>query len=249
VLKIGADDDKISWLQAECKKMVDNGKLTASEKSEVLDQLTRNISTSTEEIDKATAAGDPPKKMEKMNEKKTALLERKKAVAAINPITYRLRHSDEIQKLQMQLCALLALEEKGRSCSLTLADLKQLETKSTLEEQIAALQASSRGWFLTDVEFQTMADMDVNEGKTKYAAKVKKQQGGSGAKKPAAQGSSAGTSKAASAAGGGKYTPANANAWATIGVKKAVPQPSSKKAGGGKGGFAAAFGGDSDEDD
>jgi hypothetical protein len=118
--------------------------------------------------------------------------------------------------------------------------------------QIAALQGSSRGWFLSDEEFQSMADLDINEAKAKYAAKAKKQASGGAAKKPASLGGgTSGASKASTASSaGGKYTASSTNAWSTIGVKKAVPQPSKKAGGGAKGSFAAAFGNeDSDGDD
>jgi polyhydroxyalkanoate synthesis regulator phasin len=116
--------------------MVDGGKLTSAEKTEVLEHLTHNIASCTEEIEKCKAAGENAKKIEKLNEKKAAIVERKNAVNAVAPITHRLKHSDEIQKLEMQVLALHALEEKGRSCSLTIADLKLLENKSTLESQV-----------------------------------------------------------------------------------------------------------------
>jgi polyhydroxyalkanoate synthesis regulator phasin len=132
----GVDDEKITWLQGEIKKMVDGGKLTSAEKTEVLEHLTHNIASCTEEIEKCKAAGENAKKIEKLNEKKAAIVERKNAVNAVAPITHRLKHSDEIQKLEMQVLALHALEEKGRSCSLTIADLKLLENKSTLESQV-----------------------------------------------------------------------------------------------------------------
>jgi polyhydroxyalkanoate synthesis regulator phasin len=67
--------------------MVDGGKLTSAEKTEVLEHLTHNIASCTEEIEKCKAAGENAKKIEKLNEKKAAIVERKNAVNAVAPIT------------------------------------------------------------------------------------------------------------------------------------------------------------------
>ena len=148
----GADAEKISWLQGEVKKMVDEGKLTASEKEELLSSLEANVKVIDEE--KAAAAKEgKEKKVEALEAKKQGVVTRKGVVQKIEPVQHRLKHSDEVQKLRLRLLPLLVLEDKGRSCSLTLADLKTLEEKSDLEEKIQGLEAASRGWWEDDADF------------------------------------------------------------------------------------------------
>eukprot|EP01035_Chromulina_nebulosa_P030499 gene30499-40527_t len=104
----GVDNEKIAWLQADIKDMVDKGQLTAAEKTELLSSLDANLTSVNAEIADAEAE-KKPKKVEKLQQKKIT-----------EPIRHRLRHGDEIQKLRVKLFPMLALEEKGRSMSLTM---------------------------------------------------------------------------------------------------------------------------------
>ena len=223
--------------QGEIKKYVDEGRLSASEKEELLKQLDSNLAATVEEVTKANAEGKP-KKVEKLEEKRQGIITRKEAVSKIQPIQHRLKHGDEVQKLRVKLFPLLALEDKGRSMSLTLQDLKTLEEKSDIEAAIAGFEAASRGWFEEDEDFQARCALEAKEAKAKYSAKVK----ATGAKKGGGSGLSGKSGTA------GKSGASGAGGWSTVGVAK----KSGSSGGGAKksaaGGFAAAFGNDSDSD-
>ena len=141
----GADAEKIAWLQGEVKKMVDEGKLTASEKEELLLSLDANIKTINEEQAIATKE-EKPKKVELLETKKQGILTRKGVVQKIEPIQHRLKHGEEVQKLRSKILPLIALEDKGRSMSLSLADLQAVGEKGEIEEKITQLENASRGW-------------------------------------------------------------------------------------------------------
>lgn len=230
----GADAEKITWLQGEIKHMVDEGKLTRLEKKELMQTIEGNLTAVVKEIEEATVEAKP-KKVEKLAVKKDTILARKAAVEALTPIQHRLAQSEQIQKLYMRLFPLLALEDKGRSMSLTLADLKTLEEKSDIEDAIHGLEAASRGWFVEEADFSAMCQTEAQEARDKYNKKA-----AAGVKKP-----SGGSSSLGSKAGAGKST---ATGWGTVTGKKAASggagSSGAKKAT--SSGFAAAFESDSD---
>ena len=135
----------------------------------------------------------------------------------------------QIRKLRLRLLPLLALEDKGRSVSLTLADLKTLEDKSELEAAIAALEAASRGWYLSDEDFAAMCRLEQEEAAKKHRDLVRAQ-----------------AAKGAKAGGGPK--PAAGSGWVNVGAaSKAVTGPGSRAAASRGSSFAAAF--DNDDSD
>jgi polyhydroxyalkanoate synthesis regulator phasin len=231
----GADAEKITWLQGEIKHMVDEGKLTAAEKQDLLQSIDGNLTAVCKEIEEASSE-NKPKKVEKLAVKKDAIVARKAAVTAITPIKHRLSQSEAIQKLYMRLFPLLALEDKGRSMSLTLADLKTLEEKSDIEDAIRNLENVSRGWFVDEADFAALCQAEAAEARDKY---VKKQQAAAGKKTGGAKTTSSLGGKSGGATGG----------WGTVPMKKGGSGAASGGAAkAGKGGFAAAFGNQSDSD-
>jgi len=229
----GSDKEKIAYLQSIIKTMVDEGKLTASEKIELLASLDTSLATVEEEIKVATAE-NKPKKVEKLQEKKQTQLTRKEFVSKLQPIQYRLKHGQEVLRLRLRLLPLLTLEEKSSSMSLTLADLKTLSEKPDLEAEISRLESASRGWFEDEADHQLLCQAEEREAKVKYAAFLKTQ----AAKKPASSGGTQGRS-----GGGG-----SGSAWGTVGgggKKSSGSSAAPKKAT--KSGFSA-FGNDSDSD-
>lgn len=168
----GVDGDKIKWLQSEIKALVDAGNLTQSEKDELKTSLESNLDNIKDEIELAKK-DEKPKKVEKLEEKRTAIIARIAAVSDIKPKQLRLRHADEILRLRLKLLPLLAVEDKGRSMSLTLADLKTLEQKSDIEEKINCLENASRGWFEDEEDFQSKIEIEIKEAKAKYDSKTK----------------------------------------------------------------------------
>jgi polyhydroxyalkanoate synthesis regulator phasin len=225
--------DKINSLQNLIKEMVDQGHLTNKEKSELLKSIEHNITATKEEIE-ATKKENKPKKVEKLEAKLEASVARKGMVEKISPLQPRLEFGDEIRKLYYKIFPLSTIEEKSRSMSLTLADLKLLEEKPDLESQIIEFQNKSKGWFEEDSDFQERCQFEETEAKRLFKhrqaeKKNKPSSSSSGGVKP--------VSKPAS----------SLNAWTTIGKKPsgatggfagAAKKPSSS--------YAAAFDDDSD---
>lgn len=226
----GSDEEKITWLQNAIKEMVDQGEVTAREKTEILKNIEQNLANLHTEIE-AAKAENKPKKVEKLEEKKAAALTRKAFVEKIAAIPPRLRHGEDIRKLYMKLFPLQVLEDKGRSMSLTLQDLKLLEPKVDIENEIKELENESRGWFEVDEDFTERCQYEEKEARAAYKKKVesaKKSSSSGGAKNGT-------TSKVGSSSG-----------WATVTKKPAgssQSKPAAKKA---TTGFAAAFDDDSD---
>ena len=94
-------DDKILWLQAEIKAMVDAGKLTKDEKAELISSIENNLAAVQEELSANTNANAGKKSLE---QKIANISSRKEKVAKIEPVIYRLKHGDEIQKYRFVLC-------------------------------------------------------------------------------------------------------------------------------------------------
>jgi hypothetical protein len=230
----GSDDEKIAWLQNELKAMIESGQLTAREKSELLKQMENNLSTVTSEIESAKTEGKP-KKAEKAEAKRETILSRKMVVEKISPIPPRLKNGDQIRKLYMKVFPLQALEEKGRSMSLTLADLKLLEEKMDIESEIKSFEQSSRGWFEDDEEFTERCQYEEKEARATFKQKMSEQK---------KSGNNGGKSSSSTIAKSN-----SSNAWSTIGKKSSGTsglgvKPAAKKA---TSAFAAAFdGSDSD---
>lgn len=227
-----SDNEKITWLQSEIKDMVDTSKLTTSEKEELLLSLESNLKSLNDEITEAQKE-KKDKKVEKLIIKKDSIITRKEFVSKITTIQHRLKFGDEIQKLRIKLFSLVALEEKGRSMSLTLADLTLLSDKSDIEKNISELEANSRGWFETDEDFQAKCKFEEKEAKTKYNNKLKLK--------------SNSNNKSSTSKSSNNNNKNSSTSWSTIAVKKTSTANNNnsnvKKS---SSGFAAAFDSDSD---
>lgn len=199
----GSDEQKMQWLQEDIKMMAESGKLTPDEKSELLTTISHNLETVTAEIASASAANKTAL-VTKLEAKKQFILARKAKIEAAAAVSHPLKFASEIQKCYLQLFPLLALEEKSRSMSLTMADLKALEAKHDLEESAAGYAKASRCWMETDEEWQARVDATKREAKTLYDKRVKT------TKKPVSVGSKTGTA--------GKM--AVKSDWSTVGTKK-----------------------------
>ena len=226
---------------------MDEGCLIASEKEELLITIDENLASVTEEIVTATAE-EKPKKVEKLQEKLKGIQARKIVVQKIQPIQHRLKHGDEILKLRVKVLPMMALEDKGRSMSLTLADLKSIEEKSDIETDIAHLESVSRGWFEDEADFLLKCKVEEKEAKSRYNAKLKAQAGkkGGGSASSGILSGNRGTQKSSSS---GSSSSVGAGGWSSIGVKKPTNTSSIGVKKVASSGFAAAFGGgDSDSD-
>ena len=224
------------------------GHLTSSEKEELLLSIDENLTSVTNEVTTAKTGGLPPKVVEKLEEKLQAVTARKAAVQKIQAIHHRLKHCDDILKLRVKVLPLMALEDKGRSMSLTLADLKSIEEKSDLEADIAHLENASRGWFEDEADFLLKCKIEEKESKARYAAKIKAQAGKKGGGSASA-GILSGRTGTQKSSGSSSHTSSSSSmgvgSWASIGVKKASV-PVNRSSAAAKSGFAAAFDSDSD---
>ena len=211
----GEDEAKINFLQMEIKGMVDAGELLASEKEEILTNMTKNI-------EEAKAAGQT-KKVETITARKAAL-------EKMEPLKPQLRLGDKIQKLRVKLLGLKAVEDKQKSMSLTMADLQALGEKGEIEGQITELENKSRCWFETDEDFAVRCAYEAKEAErlaTKKKPAPAKKGLGSGGRKAPPPTKKTSYASAMSFAGIGQKRAGGGNA-----VKKPAPS------------FASAFSGD-----
>lgn len=235
----GCDKEKIAWLQGEMKTMVDSNQLTPAEKKDLLQSVDNNLKLVDEEISKVNPA--QVLKLQKLEEKKQGIVARKSVVEKMPTYQRRLRFGDEIQKLFLKIFPLVDLEEKGKSTSLTLADLKTLEEKPALEDNIQGLQSASKGWFEEDSDFQAMCEFEAAEARQKYIKKLKDKQ-----PKKASSGAATSGGATKSSSSTAKYV-TSASAWSSVGVaKKSGTSTQSASKSRGQSGFAALGGDDSD---
>lgn len=160
----------------------------------------------------------------------------------------------------MRLFPLLALEDKGRSMSLTLADLKLLEEKGDIEAAIAQCEQASKGWFEEEEDFRIKCALELKEAKIKYNNRVKKSSGGGGSSSHSSGGSGAkkGTNKitgpnvgrsTAASSGPTSLSGIGGGGWSTVKKPSGTTNSVNKKGPATNSGFAAAFGGSDSEDD
>lgn len=225
-------EQKLAWLQNQIKEMVDQGQITAREKADLLHHIEANLQSIQQEIETAKAE-NKPKKVEKLEAKREASSHRKQFVEKLSPLPPRLPRGEEIRKIYFRLFPLLAIEDKSRSMSLTMQDLKLLEEKPDLEREISRLQQESRGWFEEDSsQFQERCEFEEKEAKRVYQHRQSEKKAH---KKPSA---SASTSKSAVSSG-----------WSTVARKPGSAAPghhsTTKKTS--SSAFAAAFDDDSDD--
>jgi hypothetical protein len=161
----GCDEEKIAWLQSAVKAHVTDGRLTKREKQELLDGIVANLES------------------EKDEKKLAALKTRKDNVEKASPITYALKYGSEVVKLRVRLMAMNTLELRGKTNSLTLADLKTLEEKDSVIEQISRYENASRCWFQDEEEFAEQCSALEREASAKYEKLTQ----GAAAKKPASK--------------------------------------------------------------
>ena len=195
-----------------------------------MQQIDNNVKSLNTEINEATTEGKP-KKVEKLKSKLEPIQARKALVEKIVPIKDQLSQSEKIEKLYFKLFPLLALEDKGRSMSLTLADLKTLEDKGPIEDSIRALEVASRGWFVEDADFEGLCKRQEKTARAKFSNM-----------KPATSSSSKKVVVSSSQSSSSWATASSSKKGGSSGVSKQAVGANKKSTG-----FAAAFGG-SDSD-
>merc|ERR1712048_209378 len=152
---VGADElrEKSKFISSELQRMVEEGKLTASEKASFLEDLEVKFETINESITKAEADGKAKKVQ--MLKQQLEMLQKTQAAAksAGNASLPPLKHGTELRKLQGKLNDLMRMEKASKG-HYTMEELKRLGEKPELEEAISVLQARSRGWFEEEDVFQ-----------------------------------------------------------------------------------------------
>ena len=216
------DTEKMAFLQNNIKTMVTEGQLDASEKAELLETMTSNITSIEEEI-KAGGSG-----VEKLKVKLKNAQERKTTIEKMTPIKYSLKYTDDIVTLRLSVLKLLDIEAKGRNNALTMNDLKKLEQKDDLLEGITKYENSSKNWFQSTDEFESLCN-DVEK------LAIKRHESSSNSK------SGKSNSKSSNAAPKKPTPSASSNAWTTVGAKKPLSRNEAKNLMQSRNGFSAAF--------
>ena len=192
-------------MQSAIKAMVTTGQLTNAEKLELLEKLKTNTT----------------------NPNPTKIL----AIENIKPITYTLRYHEDIIKLRVKVMLIVDMEAKSRNTPLTLADLKIIEEKPDLIEEVDRYETASRGWFCEDAEFQLQCAATEKEAIKKFEKRLNS--------KPKSKKSTSSSTSTTKSTGGGWSTAGSASGKKTTASVKPTPTTS---------GFAAAFNMDSDSD-
>ncbi|KAL3941659.1 MAG: hypothetical protein SGBAC_004034 [Bacillariaceae sp.] len=213
-------DEKQAIIKDLMHTQVEVGAITKREKEQLLSQVSERLEKISAELVEAKA-----KKAEKLNGMKTKLEARKQMLSGITPKSlHKLKHEAEILKLQEDLKSLTETVDAAAGRLLSLKESKALARKEEVEEEIADLEAKSRGWFEDDESFEER----VNSLKKVAASQPKKAK-----KQPAS-------------------SKQHAPAWiATSSTKKGNAKSKaggSKKKSGGAGGVFAAMMLDSDSD-
>jgi hypothetical protein len=145
-LDAAALEEKQSYLSKAMEAMIDKGQLTVEEKEAVLEQLSGKM----RQLEEQLAAAESEKKA-KRAEKLGQLLDdlRAKAAAArdAKPIRRPAKFEAEMKAVRQRLAALDKLEESSKKTALPLSEVQKLTARPKLQEDLAAMQAESRGWF------------------------------------------------------------------------------------------------------
>jgi hypothetical protein len=133
-------DEKQTMVKDMMHKHVDEGRITADEKGQLLSQVNDKIGSLNKEIAEATVG----KKEKKVETLKTALkksMERKEKIEKIVPQPpQRLQHENVINKLMKEMGPLVELEEKGKGRLLTLKESQSLARKEEIMVEIEKLK-------------------------------------------------------------------------------------------------------------
>jgi len=249
-------EEKSSKVKELMQKQVDEGHITAPERSQLLSQVKERIQNLSKDISLAQE-GNKAKRVENLTVAKAKAQERLQKLESTTPSPpHALKNEAEISKLRKELEPLLDLEEGAKGRLLTLKESQAIARKDDILSEIADLevcivdivflsdvrfellinftfwrlsfQTSSRGWFETDEAFEAR----VKASESAWNARRKQ------AKKK--------TSKPSTGAAPARQ-PSAANKWVTPSAAKPKVAPKAAKPSRGGGVFAAMMM-DSDSD-
>lgn len=133
-------DEKQTYVKDQMHSQVDDGFITASEKAQLLAQVTERLETITKEIVDAEKSNQG-KKVEKLKLAKEKAEARKNKITNISPKPLpTLKHQAEIFQLRTELKPLLDLEEGAKGRLLSIKETQSLARKEEILEEIANLE-------------------------------------------------------------------------------------------------------------
>ena len=140
--------EKVQWLAAEVKTMVQEKRLTKAERNALVAQLDDKLveydTAQSAEGDDATEGGGGGGVLgAAANADTAALTKRREKIRAIAPITHALRREKELLKLYTKVAPLERLEETGRL--LEAAEVRKLAAKSDIDDEIEEVAKGCRG--------------------------------------------------------------------------------------------------------
>ena len=124
--------------------MIAGSELTGAEQRDVVGLLQQKLEALDTSLAMAESEGKT-KKAEKMQQTRTELVGRIDKVQSSKPVARKDKHHAEMVALRKRLDELDKLEKS--KAILPLADVEKLAARPRLREDLAALEADSKGWF------------------------------------------------------------------------------------------------------
>lgn len=133
-------DDKATKVKDLMHKHVEEGRVTAEERQQLLSQVRERVQTLAKEIEEAKASGKA-KRVETLAANKSKAQERQKSLESISPqAPHPLKNEAEISKLRKDLEPLLDVEEGAKGRLLTLKESQAIGKKDDILAAISELE-------------------------------------------------------------------------------------------------------------
>lgn len=142
-------EQKQTHVRDQMHQQVDQGKITAKEKKQLLDQVKERLDTIDNELAEAKKLNQV-KKVEKLQALQEKALARSEKLTAISPIQSPppLKHAAEIFQLKSKLKPLLELEESSRGRLLSVSETQSLAQKEDILQEISQLEVRWILWLI-----------------------------------------------------------------------------------------------------
>jgi len=178
---VGVEDlkEKSKVVSAELQTMADAGRLTASEKAALVEQLEGRLEHAKAEMQKAEADGKQ-KRAQALGQQVETIRKTMSTVKDCSPIGLPpLRHSNEIAKLQGKLIEIAKIEKEKKG-HYSMAELTRIGERSEIEEAMGILKERSRGWLESDEVFQERLQACLRRASSAASKKASAPGGGYG---------------------------------------------------------------------
>ncbi|OLP93498.1 hypothetical protein AK812_SmicGene24584 [Symbiodinium microadriaticum] len=162
---VGAEElkEKRKVVEGEMKAMVDSGRLTAAERTDLLEQLEGKLEAVNAEIAKAQQDGKA-KKVQALQHQLELMQSTKASVKAAEPVALPpLKHGAKIRELRMKLAELAQVEKVSKG-HYSMDELKRLGERPEIEEAVEELEKRARGWLESDEVFQERLQANLRTG-------------------------------------------------------------------------------------